>query len=554
MNLPKYYSDVLEGNKLIKGSVYSTIEIFGEILNESKLYFFEEYTDHGIKHIESTLRSTLDLIPEDTLKNFMDCENIATLILSVVLHDLGMHQTYDTFTHMIKRTDIIFPELDELSWSDLWNLFIEEAKKFNSQQKFQIFGDYDYIIVIPDLKNSNSIDGYQRKLIGEFIRRNHSRIAHEITRTGFSTDFSCVKFGENIDSEKLDLIGLISRSHGMEIRDTYNYLTYKFSKLNKTPFNIHVYFLMIVLRMSDFFQIDINRLSLNTLKLRKFISPISELEHAKHFSIKEIREIDEDPETLFIRALPSNSFIYWKLKNLIIDIQLELDKCWAIIGEKYGKDSLKPLIKYRRIISNLNERSFKESINYIAEKILFTSDQDLAKLLVVPLYGDNPTFGIRELIQNSVDAIHERIFLEKLALTFIGNIDVSISHDQKEKYYFEIKDNGKGMSVKEIKNYFLIAGGTNRKSKEWDEFFIDNNKNVKLSKSGKFGVGILSAFLIGEELEVTTRRFDTKQGLFFKTGINSSEIEVIKIDNAEIGTTIKIYLKDGVIESLKRFK
>lgn len=552
MDLPKYYADILEENKLLKSIVYSTIETFGEILTENNLYFFEEYTDHGIKHIESVLRSTIDIIPEESLKHFFDCENVAALILSVVLHDLGMHQTYHTFTHLISHEDIIFPELDVLSWKELWLNYSEEAKKFNSQQKYAIFGDYDYVVSIPNFENKDDLDGHQKKLIGEFIRRHHHRLAHEIAVTGLLTNSSYLSFADNYDRDKLNIVGLIARSHGIEIRETYEYIKNKFYRLNKTPYNIHVYYLMIILRMSDYFQIDINRLYLTSLKLKKFKSPISELEHDKHFSIKEISQIDEDPETLFVRALPANNFIYWKLFDLLKDIQIELDKCWAILGEKYGKDNTKPLLKYRRIISNLEEKVYKESIQFIPERILFSSDQDLAKLLVIPLYGSNPTFGVRELIQNSTDAIYERIFRENLQDDHLGLIEIIISHDSNEEYYFEIKDNGKGMSVKEIKDYFLKAGATNRKSKEWDDLYVDTEMNTKISKSGKFGVGILAAFLIGDELEVTTRRFDSTQGLFFKTNINSSEIEIKKIEKNDIGTNIKIKLKESVLNQFKQ--
>jgi molecular chaperone HtpG len=551
MNIPSLYSTILEKDKLLKGVVYTTTEIFGQILQENKLYFFEEYTDHGIRHIESVLQSSLELIPSDSRGDFLDAENVCALILAVLLHDLGMHQSPKSFTHLISKKNIIFPQLDSISWSELWNGYIEEAKKFNSQQRKEIYGDYDYIISIPCLNDFDEIDGYQRKLIGEFIRRHHARLAHEIAVCGFETGEDVIKFADNYDPEKLNIVGLIARSHGMDIRSTYPFMQNLFSRSNKKPYGIHVYYLMILLRISDYFQIDSNRLLPISLKLKSFKSPISETEHNKHLSIKELSEVDEDPETLFIRALPKSNFIFNKLLELIKEIQNEIDISWAIIGEKYGKDKIKPAIKFRRIISNLNDDYFQQSLNYIPDKILFDSHPDLAKLLVAPLYGNNPTYGVRELIQNSLDAINERVSLENLGDEFDSIIAINIVHDNEEEYYFEIKDNGKGMSVKEVKNYFLKAGSTNRKSKEWDDNYLDENRNSKVLKSGKFGVGVLAAFLIGDELEVKTRRVDSNTGLYFKANINSRDIEITKLEGLSFGTSIKIKIRAEAIELFK---
>ena len=38
----------------------------------------------------------------------------------------------------------------------------------------------------------------------------------------------------------------------------------------------------------------------------------------------------------------------------------------------------------------------------------FTCDSRLLTLLVEPLYGAKPEFGIRELLQNAIDAVRER--------------------------------------------------------------------------------------------------------------------------------------------------
>ncbi|MGK4569077.1 hypothetical protein [Flavobacterium sp. 3HN19-14] len=74
-----------------------------------------------------------------------------------------------------------------------------------------------------------------------------------------------------------------------------------------------------------------------------------------------------------------------KLQDLFSDIQKELDKSWAIIGEIYGKENRdkQPAIRYRRIKSNIdNVTEYSKNIDYIPEKISFKVSNELTKLLI----------------------------------------------------------------------------------------------------------------------------------------------------------------------------
>ena len=82
---------------------------------------------------------------------------------------------------------------------------------------------------------------------------------------------------------------------------------------------------------------------------------------------------------------------------------------------------------------------FDDSETGFSEKIIFNVSNELPKLLIGPLYGNDPTFGVRELLQNAVDSCREREFLEKSE--YHGLVKISI-YSKEEKLYFEIKDNG----------------------------------------------------------------------------------------------------------------
>ena len=79
------------------------------------------------------------------------------------------------------------------------------------------------------------------------------------------------------------------------------------------------------------------------------------------------------------------------------------------MGEVYSRrEDLKGLgIRLRRVRSNLDDvRRFRQQVSYIPGRLAFESaGTGLLKKLVAPLYGDAPEVGVRELLQNAIDAV-----------------------------------------------------------------------------------------------------------------------------------------------------
>ncbi len=100
MNIPQQFKELLDKDQQLYGDVLQIISDFQPILKDNKLYFFEEYTDHGIDHIESVLFVASEIITEDTY-NLLSPKDIAVLIMSILLHDFGMHIEYSTFLSLI---------------------------------------------------------------------------------------------------------------------------------------------------------------------------------------------------------------------------------------------------------------------------------------------------------------------------------------------------------------------------------------------------------------------------------------------------------------------
>lgn len=558
ISIPKKLENILRQSQDLEGIVKKTLADFSPIFRDNKLFFFEEYTDHGIEHIESVLLASEEILDSQTLDlGLLSPLDIAIFILSVIIHDIGMHVDFATFKALIEgneHDDVIVNALDYKTWSQLWEDYLSEAKKFNSKQRLAIFGDENWVFKIPDLSHKNLLNGFDKKLIGEFIRRFHPRLSQEIALKGgiIGKDGQIFNFATSLSPLNLKLVGIVARSHGMEIRDTFNYLKEIADLSWKKPANVNIIFLMVLIRISDYFQIDSKRVDPNLLKLKTFSSPFSDLENNKHLCVQSVTEWHEDPETLMVLAAPTTSLIHLKLVELFRDVQYELDVSWAVLGEVYGKEAndKQPKIKYRRILSNLNKgSSLYNIVSYVPERMVFEADSELIKLLIAPLYGNNPTFGVRELLQNSLDACNERTHLEKQksSISYIPFIKLTINKDLNS---FTIEDNGKGMSLFEIKTYFLKAGASFRKSLDWKKDYTDDAGKPLIDRNGRFGVGVLASFLLGREIEVITRNANETDGYKFKAWLDSEQIEVIKTKNIEVGTSIKVNLNNDVATRL----
>jgi hypothetical protein len=555
MKIPAKFEEILKTNQTIYSIVLNVISSFEPILIDNKLFFFEEYTDHGIEHIEMVLKAAEFLIPDESFEHIKPKE-VALIILAIILHDIGMHAEFSTFNAMIegKYDDVRVNILDKKTWQELWQDYLSEVKHFSSKQRKNIFGHSNEMINEPDLSDKDKLTGTDKKLIGEFIRRHHARLAHEIALKGFIGN-NTIPFGnENLINQDRQFAGIIARSHGMSVRDTFEYLKEIAYGVWRNPADMSIVYLMVLLRIADYLQIDKTRSDPTLLKLKTFNSPVSQQEHKTHLIISHLTFQNEDCELITVTCEPKDAKMYVKIQNLIKDIQHEFDLSWAILGETYGfLPDKKPKIKFRRITSNLEYPTFLKKIDYVPQKISFQVNNELSKLLIAPLYGNSPTYGVRELVQNATDACKERIKIEhdKGNTNYEPLVTVSIDKVDEDNYLFRIKDNGKGMTLDEILNYFLSVGSSFRSSFQWKKEFISKDGKSLVNRNGKFGIGVLAAFLLGDKIKIKTKNYNHNSlAHTFTADITSDFIDVRTIENFDTGTEIEIIMPKYIFKQL----
>ena len=157
----------------------------------------------------------------------------------------------------------------------------------------------------------------------------------------------------------------------------------------------------------------------------------------------------------------------------------------------------------------------------------FEPNRRLLRLLVGSnLYG-GPDACIRELVQNSWDAIQ----LRRATGDGRGGT-IEVSYSEKERW-FEVTDDGIGMDLPTIEKSFLEIG---------EDKLDVLKRGSRETQIGYFGIGILSIFLVADKFEVATKEFDSDgDGVRFLIGDIDDEMEFIDEPYTKIGTRIKVF-------------
>ena len=320
-------------------------------------------------------------------------------------------------------------------------------------------------------------------------------------------------------------------------------------------------FLMVLLRIADYLQVEADRAPSASLKVRSLRNPVSIREWENHQCIHDVFFDANDQQAIFVVAEPSDAQTYLRVRALLDGLQRELDTSWAVLGEVYSRQEAgNDLgIKLRCVRSNLDDLTkLRSSVDYIPGRFAFeSSGTGLLKNLVSPLYGDVPEVGIRELLQNAIDAVNERNGLPGQDRSNCGSgnsapeVRIHIDGSEADGGSVTIEDRGVGMTEEVIRSYFLRVGASYRESDAWRKTDLVNGKPTVI-RSGRFGIGVLAAFLLGDQIDVCTRHVSASidEAMKFSATVDSEAIEVRKARRDFPGTTVQIRINGDTFRKL----
>lgn len=169
----------------------------------------------------------------------------------------------------------------------------------------------------------------------------------------------------------------------------------------------------------------------------------------------------------------------------------------------------------------------------VTDKIVFEVDiSKMIELLAAQIYPSSLAL-LRENIQNSFDAILQR---QHAGESFEPLIDVTITPTE-----ITVSDNGKGMSVEELKNNFWKAGSSSKNTPEAQAAGV----------VGTFGIGAMANFGIASSLTVETESIVTRERTSCfaekaKLSVTEECIDFRALEpTGQFGTTVRATIANG---------
>lgn len=152
-------------------------------------------------------------------------------------------------------------------------------------------------------------------------------------------------------------------------------------------------------------------------------------------------------------------------------------------------------------------------------------------ILANHLYS-SPDVFVRELLQNGTDAISARRLYDPRWDD--GRIDISIEHGKTMTF----TDNGTGLTEAEIHRFLAVIGQSSKRDLQTGRIMEDY--------IGRFGIGMLSCFMVTDEIVVRTRSAKEQGRGHEFHGQPDGTYRIFPLEtDIPVGTTIIIHAKKG---------
>lgn len=531
----------------------------------------------NIKRIEeTTLWKHLQLLSDGNAKSLVEslptiCEEAADRMKS--MPTASPQYTLHDESHFLRVVEIMAMVLgetvDQLNSIELCLLILTayyhdqgmvmtevEDSNLYSDPKFQLFRenwrvDYPNQKEIQEqLKNSQITDDERGRLAGllseleaamltDYIRETHAKRSYDYVINTFATDKRLEIYDINLSS----ILAKLCESH-------------YFHTHTLTPANGYLYdqqiglakinepFIAIVLRLADILDFDADRTPDVLFRTIHFSSGISLREWEKHRAITGW-EINENKVRYTAEyAHPAYQAAAFKFMDWV---DKELSECQNLCRTFPAEFQ-----RYKLPLPSSTDRSRIKPKNnsYICHDLeISLSRNEIIKLLMTDKLYNRPYICIRELLQNSLDALRYRkaIYASDDMDWNKGRIDFLHTLDKDGYETIQCKDNGAGMDENIVTRFFTKAGRSFYRSPDFErERVAFRKKGIDFDPCSQFGIGFMSCFMLGDRIKIETRR-DYGQGKQYGKPLvieinGLGGLIVIKkgSDSQDIGTTVTI--------------
>ncbi len=462
------------------------IQICGEASQRMKLAikYFPQYTLHDEDH----LLRMLGLVPSigaDPIRNLNSLEK-AILILGIYFHDIGMVPSETEYHALTSNADFIV-------FKERW---ITNHSNYGEMQKQLQSGEMSASATEQCRKLLCELD---QAILTEYMRERHAYTSGEYVRNLYRNDKRLEVFGINI----ADIIAKVCISHGMPISELTPENGYNYDEqIGRITVNLS--YISLLIRLADILDFDRERTPDTLHQSIHFTSSISIGEWEKHRAVQGWTL----EKSLLRYTMYFQHPVYENIGRKFIDlIDSELLSCHIACSnypERYScyKIELPQRVDRSRIGPKDN--------SYLYFDLEFSlSRNEIVNLLMKHNLYNSPSLCVRELLQNSADALRMRTAQFKETGIKWNDGKISFEHyltgDGIE--VLRCQDNGIGMDEDIIRNYFTKVGRSYYKSPDFFQRRLAFKKaNADFDPCSQFGIGFMSCFMLGDRIVVETRK------------------------------------------------
>jgi hypothetical protein len=266
----------------------------------------------------------------------------------------------------------------------------------------------------------------------------------------------------------------------------------------------HLLALTLQVRLVDLFHITDNR---TPFALWRFVGPSetrSAEEWKKHRALHGVSVIDFPPgRAIKVQGFTEDEEVWAGLQDLRRycedQVRCSLEISARHVPQRYSLDFL--TVDWAVPTGHLRPVDFRFEFDRAA----------MFRILSDDIYDGDCYVFLRELLQNSIDAVRTRRERQMRRATpnlkkrqtkpsFDTTIYFKVEHKPNGDILVTCRDYGVGMDEHIIRNYFTVAGVSYYRSAEFERQHLD------FEPISRFGIGILSCFMVADRLFVRTYR------------------------------------------------
>jgi hypothetical protein len=265
---------------------------------------------------------------------------------------------------------------------------------------------------------------------------------------------------------------------------------------------VNLQYCAAILRTVDLLQITRRRAPGVLYQLINPSDPQSQLEWQKQAAVRTVRAAlgrDRDgnvsklalSDTIEVHATFTEPNGFFGLTSFLNYAQKEISQSYSAI-QKSSRNVIK---KYTFPWRHINTDSI-ETQGFLTESFEFELDQHkiLDLLTGHTLYNDTSVV-LRELTQNALDAVRLQSEIDGVKSEEGGRVDILWNSSERS---LTISDNGTGMTQEVIEGHLLKVGSSRYQDAKFKEAYPN------FHSISRFGIGVLSAFMVSDDVEITT--------------------------------------------------